>query len=148
MVTFLLFVISDCHLSGGARLQSKSTSASALYVYPSNVLFDKDQRCLLKVMNSICVDLFGYRLRNEQQSAVFHLLTRHRLLLSSKTGSGKSTVAYLCGVMLGGIVLYISPLLSLGAQAFSKVLRLSGTSPSGCIDMVSIWMILGQKKKK
>ena len=97
--------MSDCHSSGGARLPSHSTSVLPLYVYPRNDLFDKDQRCLLKVMNSICVDLFGYRLRNEQQSAVFHLLTRHRLLLSSKTGSGKSTVAYLSGVMLGGIVL-------------------------------------------
>jgi len=52
-----------------------------------------------------------------------HLVLKRRLLLSMKTGSGKSSVAYLAGVTFSGVVFYISPLLSLGAQAFAKAYK-------------------------
>mmetsp|Transcript_17074 Transcript_17074/g.38416 ORF Transcript_17074/g.38416 Transcript_17074/m.38416 type:complete len:119 (+) Transcript_17074:203-559(+) len=69
---------------------------------------------------------------------MYHMIVWRRLLLSLKTGAGKLSVAYLSGAMVTGVVVYISPLLSLGAQAYLKLQKLRGRSLRGDLSRLNL----------
>jgi superfamily II DNA or RNA helicase len=63
------------------------------------------RQCAMKV--------FQRNLHDEQVHAIYNLITYNLLLLSLKTGSGKSTVMQVTGCLLRSITLVIVPLLVL-----------------------------------
>ena len=66
-----------------------------------------------------------------QVDAVYHLMIHDKLLLGWKTGTGKSTVFHVSGILCRGVVLMIGPLLALMADQFRKARQLK--SPFGSI---------------
>ena len=56
---------------------------------------------------------------------MFHLMIHNKLLLAQKTGSGKSVMFQLVGVLLRGVVLLVGPLLAQVADQFRKARELS-----------------------
>ena len=64
--------------------------------------------------------VFQRNLYDEQVHAIYSLITDNLLLLSLKTGSGKSTVMQVTGCLLRGITLVIVPLLVLGTDQGAK----------------------------
>jgi len=52
-------------------------------------------------------------------------MIHNKLLLAQKTGSGKSVVFQLVGILLRGVVLLVGSLLALVADQFRKVRELS-----------------------
>mmetsp|Transcript_27541 Transcript_27541/g.55111 ORF Transcript_27541/g.55111 Transcript_27541/m.55111 type:complete len:249 (+) Transcript_27541:747-1493(+) len=114
------------------------TRAARIYIHPPEIPPNKSKMLLLQEMRDFSLSLFGYELRNEQQTVVYNLLTKKPLLLAEKTGVGKSTVAYPSGVLFGGVVLYIIPLLSLGVQTFVKVVQMEGKSSCGSIKSINL----------
>ena len=109
-----------------------------IYLAPWDTLTAWMKAQLIAEIKRIGRALFGYEIRHEQYSAVYHIIIRRRLLLSLKTSAGKSTVAYLSGLMVTGVVVYISFLLSLGTQAYLKPQTLRGKSLRGDISGLNL----------
>ena len=75
-------------------------------------------------------------LRPLQMDALLHLLdpNKGKLLLVTRTGSGKSHVMRMLGVMMGGVIVIIVPLLSLSADQMEKMTSISQqTGPMGTV---------------
>ena len=66
------------------------------------------RQCTMKVYNC--------NLYEDQVDAIYNLITDNLLLLSLKTGSGKSTVMQVTGCLLQGVTVVIVPLLVLGSD--------------------------------
>ena len=75
--------------------------------------------------------IFDRPLYKYQVDAVFHIMVHGKLLLGQRTGSGKSTVFHLAGILCRGAVLLIGPLLALMSDQTRKARSLR--SPFGAV---------------
>ena len=72
------------------------------------------EHSLRTALNNIARERFGYdSLRPEQETVVRHLLQGHDTLAVLPTGSGKSAIYQVAGVMMDGATLVVSPLIAL-----------------------------------
>ena len=80
--------------------------------------------------------VFGRNMYKVQVDAVYHLLVHGKLLLGQPTGSGKSTVFHLSGILRRGIIILVGPLLALMADQFRKARKLR--SPFGKVECFNL----------
>src|SRR5689334_9917166 len=78
---------------------------------------------------SVARDNFGFEhLRTGQEEAIRSLLAKHDTLVVMPTGSGKSAIYQIAGLMLPGSVLVISPLIALQKDQVDSINASNGTA--------------------
>lgn len=96
-------------------LNSLGDNSSSIHDFGNFV--QAEQLVLLENTIKECAErVFNKKLHRHQIMSILHLLIHRRLFLALTTGSGKSTVVHVTGMVLGCVSLTIVPLLSLGAD--------------------------------